>query len=452
MNRTLSLIVATLSALALAGCSGGFAGDKSGEAPSSAVSSAVSGATSANSETSGTTAPNNKNAELADAYAKVLDNPGAFDFIKPNYFTPAGTYSYFITEVTGDDSPELLLRADVKDYYAPVTVFSKPNGGELFNTREVLLTGAGSAGGGRADVFAAQSGIGLYQADYQSIDTEIPLQKYVIRDRKIVPEGGKALVRISSVTSGDRKKIDWTPVSDRAPLEQLRNGSGQKAAAAPGPQTAVIKNCGKSGENAVFTATSATSCGFANAVATAVRAKGNAGQQFSIDAASPVTGQQYSLNCSVNGNETVCEGGNNAKVVVRPAGPGDDVASAYAHTYEGVVVVKSAIEVSPNGQTPNGEGPENEYIVLELSSPQDVSGPRANIPSITRSVSQIGLGAKEISEYGARDETGPWRPYVGKRIKLHINNDFYFQSDASLPMGMPRVSNKNADYSVEVVE
>ncbi|MCT1696078.1 hypothetical protein M3A89_10180 [Corynebacterium sanguinis] len=52
---------------------------------------------------------------LADAYSNVLDNPEAYEYNLTSGFEPAGTYSYALAEVTGDDSPELLLQADASD-------------------------------------------------------------------------------------------------------------------------------------------------------------------------------------------------------------------------------------------------------------------------------------------------------------------------------------------------
>ncbi len=84
---------------------------------------------------------------LADAYEQVFDDPTAYKFNHPDPYMPSDFYSYALAHVTGDGLPELLLQADVTDYFAPVTVFGKPAGKKLFNARQILIAGTGSGGG-----------------------------------------------------------------------------------------------------------------------------------------------------------------------------------------------------------------------------------------------------------------------------------------------------------------
>ncbi|QTH59249.1 hypothetical protein J5O04_10635 [Corynebacterium hindlerae] len=427
-------IAVLVCGLLLAGCSSGNGVDK--PAPETAGEVTAEAA-----------ALETKHAALIDAYTTVLNNPGAYEFNKTDRFEPTGTYSYAIAEVTGDDQPDLLLKADARDYWAPVTVFSKPKDGELFNTREVLIWGAGSAGGGRANIATSPLGNGLFQITGQSIQREWEAELFVVKDHQLVPGNGKATVPATNLYSGGYREVEWTPSSDLGPLHQLGTS---KPAAPKGEATApIVSTCGMSADTAVFTGTDATSCEFARAVATA--AAGKTGS-FEVTATSPVTNQNYTMNCSGTDAETVCTGGNNASVVLRPAGP-VELNSVYEQSFEGTVVLKRALEVANHLGVPNGEGPDNEYFILVLDTPQPATAMKAGPDRpVTNTVDSIGLAKKEFTPYGVIDNTAPWRLYENKRIRLHINtSSMRYQTDASLPWGKPRVDNFTADYQVEVL-
>lgn len=393
-------------------------------------------------------APENKHAALIDAYTTVLSNPGAYEFNKTDRFEPTGTYSYAIAEVTGDDQPDLLLKADARDYWAPVTVFSKPKDSELFNTREVLIWGAGSAGGGRANIATSPLGNGLFQITGQSIEREWNAELFVVNGQQLVPGNGKATVPATNLYSGGYREVKWTPSSDLGPLHQL--GASKPEVPKGEATTPIVSTCGESADTAVFTGTDATSCEFARAIATA--AAGKTGS-FEVTATSPVTNQNYTMNCSGTDAETVCTGGNNASVVLRPAGA-VELNTVYEQSFEGTVMLKRALEVVSSAGLPSGEGPDNEYFMLMLDSPQPVTAikPGPSRP-VTNTVDSIGLAKKEFTPYGVIDNTAPWRLYEDKRIRLHINTtSMGYQTDASLPWGKPRVGSFQADYLVEVLD
>ncbi|MFV8396122.1 hypothetical protein [Corynebacterium hindlerae] len=159
------------------------------------------------------------------------------------------------------------------------------------------------------------------------------------------------------------------------------------------------------------------------------------------------------MNCSGTDAETVCTGGNNASVVLRPAGA-VELNTVYEQSFEGTVALKRALEVVSSAGLPSGEGPDNEYFMLMLDSPQPVTAikPGPDRP-VTNTVDSIGLAKKEFTPYGVIDNTAPWRLYEGKRIRLHINTkSMGYQTDASLPWGKPRVDSFQADYLVEVLD
>lgn len=74
--------------------------------------------------------------------------------------------------------------------------------------------------------------------------------------------------------------------------------------------------CGQSSRGTyVYAGTSATSCAFALNTAEAYAAYGNGSHPFTVS--SPVTGQAYTMTCTVAGS--ICQGGNGAVVYLRAA-------------------------------------------------------------------------------------------------------------------------------------
>lgn len=161
--------------------------------------------------------------EVADTYEKVLDNPTAYKFNHTDPYMPSGSYRYALADVTGDGLPELLLQPEVTEYFAPVTVFSKPAGEKLFNTREVLISGAASAGGGRAYINVSGSGNGLYQISGLSTQPMYEVRHFVVQGKKLVPGKPATERHIDEIEDSEHVFPDWHPSSDRGPLEELRN-------------------------------------------------------------------------------------------------------------------------------------------------------------------------------------------------------------------------------------
>lgn len=80
------------------------------------------------------------------------------------------------------------------------------------------------------------------------------------------------------------------------------------------PNAAADTFCGTSSRGAsVYAGNSQTSCGFALSVAEAYHSYGNGSHPFT--ATSPVTGEAYTMTCTVAGS--VCQGGNGAVVYLR---------------------------------------------------------------------------------------------------------------------------------------
>lgn len=73
------------------------------------------------------------------------------------------------------------------------------------------------------------------------------------------------------------------------------------------------KMCGTS-----VAANAATTCDFATAVMNAYMSSGSFGRAATVQAKSPVTGQEYTMNCNMDANAiTTCTGGNGASVYMR---------------------------------------------------------------------------------------------------------------------------------------
>ncbi|PWI27388.1 FG-GAP repeat domain-containing protein [Pseudoglutamicibacter cumminsii] len=233
MKRYALPVIGFVLAGALAGCGQSQTSDNAASATASASASPSESASetpgaSASESPEATEKPAEKPAEkspheeLADAYDHVLDNPGDYKFNHPDPYMPSGSYTYALADITGDGRPELLLQPDVTDYFAPVTVFSKPAGEKLFNTRQVLIAGAASTGGSRYYIDVSGSGNGLYQISGLSTQPMHEVQHFVVRGNKLVPGKPTTERHIDEIEDSEHVLPDWHPSSDRGPLEELR--------------------------------------------------------------------------------------------------------------------------------------------------------------------------------------------------------------------------------------
>ncbi|CAB0870225.1 hypothetical protein FRC0360_01754 [Corynebacterium diphtheriae] len=209
-----------------------------------------------------------------------------------------------------------------------------------------------------------------------------------------------------------------------------------------GPPADALKKCGSTSKYVAYIGSDVTSCGFAVAVAKAAPAEPATGP-FNVSATSPVTGQNYQMSCTAQDHVMRCSGGNNAIVLLTPNPTGVVEEKTYEYALEGTVVLKNTAEVLEGLKPPNNDNPNNEYILLWFDNPMDVAGKHAgNRDQLsTKNVRYLSLGKKETTQYGPLpDTTGPWRQYVGKRIRLHVNSDnMWYPSDTGLPLGALRL-------------
>lgn len=446
--RSLPLLaLSTAAAVTLSACSGGESGQPSTPAAGSSASTAAEKSADPKEQ------KKTQHAALAKTYGRVLDDPTKYPYKPVEGFESDGDYSYALVEATGDDFPELLLKHNRKSSWEIVTVFSQVPGKDLTASRESLAYGAASAGGGRYDVLASATGDRLYYASWQSVSPTASMQGYVIKDGDLVKDGPENTAMALSKYDNEHLQVTWLPSTDRSLLDKLRDGKWEKPAPDKAASAGTAKThaqCGDIDDLSVFTGTEVTSCEFASAVAKAVQSAPGAAA-FHVQSVSPVTGKSYDMSCTSNQDETVCSGGNNAQVVLRRAGVAAATAAGSGNNpaagiYEGTVAVFTGDELMEGKPMPNLADPSSEYIVLVFDAPQEVMAhARGGRGLEGRSNKMLSLGMHETTEYGVTDTTGPWRKYVGKRVRVRVDTQsFYHKSDTSMPLGVPQVPEATA--------
>lgn len=154
-------------------------------------------------------------AEAADpvaGFAAVLDSPPTMPEDRTSRFHPTGTHSYAIVEATGDDTPDMLLRIDGTEF-SRVLLYTLDSAGQPVASRDYLIDGAAGAGGSRARVLASDSGAGVYEISYQSINREGTSRLFRLEGRSLVAAEEQTVEALS--TPPDHVEITWLDVSDR---------------------------------------------------------------------------------------------------------------------------------------------------------------------------------------------------------------------------------------------
>lgn len=104
----------------------------------------------------------------------------------------------------------------------------------------------------------------------------------------------------------------------------------------------------------------------------------------------------------------------------------------------GNVVETTAGELMDGGRTPNGEPASDRYIVLQLSSPQEVTAQQSGASGqlTQKTVSQVSLATPNGSLSSI-----DWDSYVGQEVTVTTTaEDLWFPSDTGLPLGMVRLN------------
>lgn len=102
--------------------------------------------------------------------------------------------------------------------------------------------------------------------------------------------------------------------------------------------------------------------------------------------------------------------------------------SESSNSFNGTVRLKTAADLMDGKPTPNGESLSEEFWILELASPQEITAKSA-AHTTTKTVSEIYLG-----------ENYNWPQYQDKQVTLTaVPMTMQFPTDASLPLGMLRL-------------
>ncbi|MBV7296043.1 hypothetical protein KRX51_08985 [Corynebacterium sp. TAE3-ERU12] len=90
-------------------------------------------------------------------------------------------------------------------------------------------------------------------------------------------------------------------------------------------------------------------------------------------------------------------------------------------------------EIMDGGPTPNGEPADELHWIIELDSPQTVTGRTAGTETRTRTITQAYLGAPGSSGYD-------WDAYRGQHVRIVVDeNNLWFPTDTGMPLGMLRI-------------
>lgn len=229
--RKLLPITCSLS-LVLAGCSSTTEPTTTEVASSTETSSQISPTTPASTTEE---APlEDPSANAVEEYAQILANPSIYPFTEISRFVPTGTYSYALVEATSDSVPELLLRVDSQEF-APILVFSyDENTQSAVQAGGVLIDGAASAGGSRVKVRASNSGAGIHQLDWYSIQPVGESTLYGIQGNSLTQIADPEDFMVGELLP-DHHEITWIDANDPSGLSTVQSGGSSIQQAVPTP-------------------------------------------------------------------------------------------------------------------------------------------------------------------------------------------------------------------------
>lgn len=405
MNYRAPLALTVTAALALAGCS-----NQEGSEPAlNDASPAAQQQTSADASEAGA----DPKESARSVYEEVIAHPGDIEFNYPNEdaglsngtkSTPSG-FQYAIVEATGDDIPELLVRRGTLEPN-PVAVFSTENDGQdLVTVKDVLVDGAASAGGYRASVMAAESGVGLIQVEGQSLSRSHDATEFTIDGTKLVA-GPKSSFDPSSAGPAGARAIEWTDTGDTSGLDTI------------------------------------------TAVGTGTDSADNGAEDEAVDGPNPTppAGMAPGGSDASSGADPAPEEGANSAGDLekctyrknRQRGEGNPADAA--STVTGTVRKAKARELA--GDDPNivsGGYGSTEVWMLVLDSPVTLSGKMSGRPG------EVKIRANQ--ECIGLNKGDAWDGYEGTKVTLRVDGGAsgYWQSDASVPWGTLRLSSIPAD-------
>lgn len=229
--RKLRPITCSLS-LVLVGCSNTAESTTTDTAGSTETSSQISPTTPVS--TTEAAPPEDPSANALEEYAQILANPSIYPLTEISQFVPTGTYAYTLVEATSDSIPKLLLRADSHEF-APILVFTyDENTQSATQAGGVLIDGVASAGGSRVKVRASNSGAGIYQLNWYSIQPVGESSLYGIQGNSLTQIADPEDFMVRELLP-DHHEITWVDSNDPSGLSTVQTGGANIQQAAPTP-------------------------------------------------------------------------------------------------------------------------------------------------------------------------------------------------------------------------
>lgn len=292
-----------------------------------------------------------ENAELTKLFAEALDNLDPSTFASEGFSPrePTGAYEYAMVDITGDDTPEMLVKSVATEISSIRLIAANEDRTALVEPDHLFGDGAASAGGERLELHTSTNHDGLLASDGRSGTGQYKTTEWELDGDQLRETGNIWEYRIDQKPADledAQEEIPWTDSRDRSALDNL--GEVDDAPETPegdhdGPnpdRPALVEEPGAEEEPDAgdepaidtggrskadypnFGSNSATSDGFARAVYNAFidewTANGNNAPTLTV--ASPATGETYTMICSASSLYTSCTGGNNARVdIYQPA-------------------------------------------------------------------------------------------------------------------------------------
>lgn len=174
--------------------------------------------------------------KTARLYTKVLDEIDSYEFVSEEMLSGDSDYKfsgyrYTLTEMTGDDIPELIVQTD-SPTLATVRVFSADvTANKVIAPAETLQIGVASAGGFRGSISGTKDGKSLQYTAYNSGTGKVVTETVTMSDGEL-KHAKVAEYRINQEPAeikSTREDLDFIPISDRSLLEKLTQGKPAEA-------------------------------------------------------------------------------------------------------------------------------------------------------------------------------------------------------------------------------
>lgn len=283
-----------------------------------------------------------ENTELRELYSDALDNLDPSTFASDGFSPrePTGAYEYAVVDITGDDTPEMLVKSVATEISSIRLIAANEDRTALVEPDHLFGDGAGSAGGERLELHTSTNHDGLLASDGRSGTGQYKTTEWELDGDQLQETGKTWEYRIDQKPADledAQTEIPWTDSRDRSALDTLGEAEDtpeddhdgpnpDRPDPAEEPDTRDEPAADTGGRSKAdfpnFGANSATSDEFARAVYNSwidqYIATGETAPILNVT--SPVTGESYAMTCTYSVNVT-CSGGNNARVMIHPPAP-----------------------------------------------------------------------------------------------------------------------------------